>query len=73
MHIVFMVEMIKLLFGARPASSAAGILLLNYFSCASISLQMSFSAIAGMILQANGYTIYRTDRNGTVEIRVNAA
>ncbi|MBQ9663392.1 MAG: DNA internalization-related competence protein ComEC/Rec2 [Oscillospiraceae bacterium] len=105
MHIAFLVGMIQLLFGARPASSAAGILLiwffvfmtgaspsavragimqtilimapvfrrendgptslaaalalillLNPFSCASISLQMSFSAMAGMILLAEPLT-----------------
>ena len=105
MHIAFLVGMIQLLFGARPASSIAGILLvwffvfmtgatpsavragimqtilvmapifrrendgptslaaalalilvLNPFSCASISLQMSFSAMAGMILLAEPLT-----------------
>lgn len=101
MHVAFLVGMIQLLFGVRPASSAAGIvlvwffvfmtgaspsavragimqtvlvlapifrrendgptsllaalaliLLANPFSCASVSLQMSFSAMAGMVLLA---------------------
>ena len=105
MHIAFLVGMIQLLFGAKPASSITGILLawffvlmtgaspsavragimqtvllmapvfrrendgpttlgaalalillLNPFSCASISLQMSFSAMAGMILLAEPLT-----------------
>ena len=105
MHIAFLVGVIQLLFGARPASSVAGlmlvwffvlmtgatpsavragimqsvllmapvfrrendgitslafalalILLVNPFSCASISLQMSFSAMAGMILLAEPLT-----------------
>ena len=105
MHIAFLVGMIQLLFGARPASSVVGILLvwffvfmtgaspsavragvmqtillmapvfrrendgptslaaalalillLNPFSCASVSLQMSFSAMAGMILLAEPMT-----------------
>ncbi|MBO6017320.1 MAG: DNA internalization-related competence protein ComEC/Rec2, partial [Oscillospiraceae bacterium] len=105
MHIAFLVGMIQLLFGARPASSVAGILLVwffvfmtgaspsavragtmqtillmapvfrrendgptslaaalalillvNPFSCASVSLQMSFSAMAGMILLAEPLT-----------------
>ena len=105
MHIAFLVGMIQLLFGARPASSVFGILLvwffvfmtgaspsavragtmqtillmapvfrrendgptslaaalalillMNPFSCASMSLQMSFSAMAGMILLAEPLT-----------------
>ena len=105
MHVAFLVGMIQLLFGARPMSSAAGILLVwffvfmtgatpsavragvmqtilvmapifrrendgptslmaalalillvNPFSCASISLQMSFSAMAGMVLLAGPLT-----------------
>ncbi len=105
MHIAFLVGMVQLLFGAKPASSLAGIalawffvfmtgaspsavragimqtvllmapifrrendgptslgvalgliLLLNPFSCASISLQMSFSAMAGMVLLAEPLT-----------------
>ena len=105
MHIAFLVGMIQLLFGARPASSVFGILLvwffvfmtgaspsavragtmqtillmapvfrrendgptslaaalalillMNPFSCASVSLQMSFSAMAGMILLAEPLT-----------------
>ena len=105
MHVAFLVGMIQLLFGARPASSVTGILLvwffvfmtgaspsavragtmqtvlllapvfrrendgptalgaalalillLNPFSCASVSLQMSFSAMAGMILLAEPMT-----------------
>ena len=105
MHIAFLVGMIQLLFGARPASSVFGILLVwffvfmtgaspsavragtmqtillmapvfrrendgptslaaalalillvNPFSCASVSLQMSFSAMAGMILLAEPLT-----------------
>ena len=105
MHIAFLVGMIQLLFGARPASSVTGILLVwffvfmtgaspsavragimqtillmapifrrendgptslaaalalillfNPFSCASISLQLSFSAMAGMVLLAEPMT-----------------
>ena len=105
MHVAFLVGMIQLLFGARPMSSVAGILLVaffvlmtgaspsavragimisiqllapifrrendgptslmaalalillvNPFSCASISLQMSFSAMAGMVLLAGPLT-----------------
>ena len=105
MHVAFLVGMIQLLFGVRPASSVAGILLvwffvfmtgaspsavragimqsvlvmapvfrrendgatsllaalalillLNPFSCASISLQMSFSAMAGMLLLSEPLT-----------------
>lgn len=105
MHIAFLVGMIQILFGARPAASVTGILvvwffvfmtgaspsavragimqtvlltapivrrendgptslsfalalilLLNPFSCASISLQLSFSAMAGMILLAGPIT-----------------
>ena len=105
MHVAFLVGMIQLLFGARPMSSIAGILLVwffvfmtgappsavragvmqtilvmapifrrendgptslmtalalillvNPFSCASISLQMSFSAMAGMVLLAEPLT-----------------
>ena len=105
MHVAFLVGMIQLLFGARPASSVAGILLVwffvfmtgaspsavragimqsilvlapvfrrvndgptsllaalalillvNPFSCASVSLQMSFSAMAGMVLLAEPLT-----------------
>ena len=106
MHIAFLVGMIQLLFGARPLSSVAGILLvcffvfmtgaspsavragimqtlllmapifrrendgptslafalaaillMNPFSCASISLQLSFSAMAGMVLLAEPMTL----------------
>ena len=105
MHVAFLVGMIQLLFGARPMSSVAGILLVGFFvvmtgvspsavragimisiqllapifrrendgptslmtalalillvnpfSCASISLQMSFSAMAGMVLLAGPLT-----------------
>ena len=105
MHVAFLVGMIQLLFGARPMSSVAGILLVSFFvvmtgaspsavragimisiqllapifrrendgptslmaalalillvnpfSCASISLQMSFSAMAGMVLLAGPLT-----------------
>ena len=105
MHIAFLVGMIQLLFGARPAASVTGILVVwffvfmtgaspsavragimqtvlltapivrrendgptslsfalalilmtNPFSCASISLQLSFSAMAGMILLAEPIT-----------------
>lgn len=105
MHVAFLVGLIQLLFGARPASSFAGtglvwffvfmtgaspsavragimqtvllmapifrrendgptslltalalILLINPFSCASVSLQMSFSAMAGMTLMAGPLT-----------------
>ena len=105
MHVAFLVGMIQLLFGVRPASSIAGILLvwffvlmagappsavraglmqsvlvlapvfrrendgptsllaalalillINPFSCASVSLQMSFSAMAGMVLLAGPLT-----------------
>ena len=105
MHVAFLVGVIQLLFGARPMSSAAGILLVwffvfmtgappsavragvmqsilvmapifrrendaptslmtalalillvNPFSCASISLQMSFAAMAGMVLLAEPLT-----------------
>jgi len=103
--VAFLVGMIQLLFGARPMSSVAGILLVGFFvvmtgvspsavragimisiqllapifrrendwptslmaalalillvnpfSCASISLQMSFSAMAGMVLLAGPLT-----------------
>ncbi len=105
MHIAFLVGMIQLLFGARPAASVTGILVVwffvfmtgaspsavragimqtvlltapivrrendgvtslsfalalillgNPFSCASISLQLSFSSMAGMILLAEPLT-----------------
>jgi len=105
MHVAFLVGLIQLLFGARPLSSAVGILLvwlfvfmtgaspsavragimqtlllmapifrrendgptslaaalalillINPFSCASISLQLSFSAMAGMVLLAEPMT-----------------
>ena len=105
MHVAFLVGMIQVLFGARPASSVTGILLvwffvfmtgaspsavragimqtllllapifrrendgptslaaalalillINPFSCASISLQLSFSAMAGMVLLAEPMT-----------------
>ena len=113
MHIAFLVGMIQLLFGASPASSAAGlilvwffvlitgappsavragimqsillmapvfrrendgitsllaalalILLANPFACGSISLQMSFSAMAGMILLAEPLTRFMTEAFG---------